>query len=88
MAHYKLTLTKIDTGEVLVDEEIDCLVGGAASHEKDNSIQMLYSECNSITLSSANVAAQKVIQRLESGNPIVKCFTEMVMKNEGGLKNE
>ena len=82
MAAYKLTLVKLDTGDVLVDEEIDCLVGGASSTSKDNSIQMLYSECNAITLSAANVAAQKVIRRLESGNPIVKVFTEEVMTKE------
>lgn len=87
MAAFKLTLTKIDTGDVLVDEEIDCLIGAAAIGD-DQTCKLLFSECSTFALAAANVAVHKVINMLESKTPIVKHLTGFAIAVEDEKKEE
>ena len=79
MAAFKLTLTKTDTGDVLVDEEIDCLIGAAAIGV-DETCKLLFSSCGAIPLAAANAAARSVIKMLETENPLVAALTEVALK--------
>ena len=79
MAAFKLTLTKTDTGDVLVDEEIYCLIG-AIGFDDDTTGQMLFSSCSSLTLAATDATAREVIKKLETEEPIVAALTEAALK--------
>ena len=82
MAAFKLTLTKTDTGDVLVDEEIDCLIGGACAKD-ENTSQMAYSDCDPLHLAAANAALHRVVKKLEIDVPILAPLTEaMITESE------
>ena len=87
MAAFRLTLTKTDTGDVLFDEEIDCLIGAACA-AGGNTSQMLYSDCSAVHLAAANVALRKVVKKLETDVPIVAPLTEIVLTETEELKKE
>lgn len=78
MAAYKLTLTKTETGDVLVDKEIDCLIGAACAKD-GNLSSLLFSDCSVVYLAAANAGARDTIKRLEAKNPIVAPLTEIVL---------
>ena len=85
MAAFKLTLTKIDTGDVLVDEEIDCLIGGAAVGD-DTTCKLLFAECSPLVTAAANVAAHQTIEKLETESPVVKHLTALVLETDAAKK--
>lgn len=85
MAAFKLTLVKTDTGDVLVDEEIDSLIGAAAIGD-DQTRKLLFSDCSTFALAAANVAVHQVINMLESKTPIVKHLTDIAIAVEDEKK--
>ena len=77
MAAYKLTLTKTDTGDVLVDEEIDCLIGATCDNDGKMG-KLLYSSSSLLPLASANAGVLDLVKRLETEHPEIKGATEMI----------
>lgn len=78
MAAYKLTLTENDTGDVIVDEEIDCLIGAACN--KDGTLsRLLFSACGPVHLAAANAGVQQIVKTLEMEVPVVVPLTKIVL---------
>lgn len=71
MAAFKLTLVENDTGEVLVNEHIDCLIGAACT-EGGNRTKMLYAQCNGAALDTAKAGVLEIVERLETNKPEIK----------------
>lgn len=87
MAKYKLTLTDNDTGDVLVDEQIDCLIGGTCD-KYGKMTRMLYSACGAPQIACASVGAQDVIKKLETEHPEIKKITKKVNAMLHGSETE
>lgn len=73
---FRLIVIKEETGEKLIDEPTNCIIGGIEAKDGKSSM-IAISACNAIDLCGAISAAQKAVEMVTKGNESVKLLLDL-----------
>lgn len=74
MDKFKITITNLETGNVEVDEETNCIIGAVIANDGKETRRIGMVNCNAFDMTCAIAGARKIIDELFAEHPKIEHF--------------
>jgi len=86
MLKYHVKITDNETGEVITDNNYNCLIG--AFGHNDGASEMAICDCEILSIVGTVEAALKAVERICKSDPAIEYVVEYMLKEGGVFKDE
>ena len=74
MNKFKITITDLETGNVEIDEETNCIIGAVRTNDGKGTRRIGVVNCNAFDMTCAIAGAREVIAELFANHPEIEHF--------------